>query len=254
MMATVGLDVGSTATKCVLWNGARFVYYITPTGWAPAESAEKAVCIVCRRAHIMRRDDVHITVTGYGRNIIDADRRITEITCHAAGARRLAPEATTVLDIGGQDSKVIRIDEHGKVLDFIMNDKCAAGTGRFLQNMAVNLGCKLSDFCEIPEDTKLQPINNMCTVFAESEVIGLLAKGVDRNSICLGLLDSVAQRAANLLSRVSDSGDICFTGGCAQNQRLARLIEQKTGRRVITPDKAQFAGAIGAAVIEDRRR
>ena len=105
--------------------------------------------------------------------------------------------------------------------------------------MAVHLGCKLADFCDIPEDTQLQPINNMCTVFAESEVIGLL--------------DSVAQRAANLLSRVSDSGDICFTGGCAQNPLLARLIEQKTGRRVITPEKAQFAGALGAAVMEERR-
>ena len=143
-MANVGLDIGSTATKCVLWDGARFVYYLTPTGWAPAESAEKAVRMVCRRAHILKRGDVHITVTGYGRNIFEADRRVTEITCHAAGARRLAPEATTVLDIGGQDSKVIRIDENGKVLDFLMNDKCAAGTGRFLQNMAVHLGCKLA--------------------------------------------------------------------------------------------------------------
>ena len=252
-MANVGLDIGSTATKCVLSDGARFVYYITPTGWAPAESADKAVRMVCRRAHILKRDDVHITVTGYGRNIVEADRRVTEITCHAAGAHRLAPEATTVLDIGGQDSKVIKIDEDGKVLDFLMNDKCAAGTGRFLQNMAVHLGCKLADFCNIPEETELQPINNMCTVFAESEVIGLLAKGADKNSICLGLLDSVAQRAANLLSRVSDDGDICFTGGCAQNRLLARLIEQKTGRRVITPEKAQFAGALGAAVMEERR-
>lgn len=248
-MASLGLDIGSTATKGVLWNGGSFEYYITPTGWAPGESAAKAVAQVKRRARVVNSGDIHITVTGYGRNIFKADKRVTEITCHAAGAHHLAPEATTVLDIGGQDSKVIRIDDDGKVLEFIMNDKCAAGTGRFLQNMAVHLGCPLSDFCNIPETTPFQPINNMCTVFAESEVIGLLASGVSKDSICLGLLDSVAQRAANLISRVSDSGDICFTGGCAQNKLLGKLIEEKTKRRIIIPDKAQYAGALGAALI-----
>ncbi len=249
-MVKIGLDVGSAATKCALWDGSRFVYYITPTGWSPAESAECAVRAVCRSARITSRRDISITATGYGRNIVEADRRVTEITCHAAGARLLAPGAAAVLDIGGQDTKAIKTDEKGKVLDFLMNDKCAAGTGRFLQNMATRLGCKLSDFCDIPEDTPLQPVNSMCAVFAESEVIGLLSKGADKNSICLGLLDSVAQRAANLLAKVSESGDICFTGGCAQIGPLARLIGQKTGRRVIAPDKAQFAGAIGAASLE----
>ena len=115
--------------------------------------------------------------------------------------------------------------------------------------MAVHLGCTLKDFCNIPEDVKPQLINNMCTVFAESEVIGLLAQGASKESVCLGLLDSVAQRAVSLLSRLSEYGDICFTGGCAQNRLLGKMIEAKTKRKVIIPERAQYAGALGAALI-----
>ncbi|WP_279007981.1 acyl-CoA dehydratase activase [Synergistes jonesii] len=248
-MLNVGVDIGSTATKGALWNGRSFICCITPTGWAPRESAARAVAQIKRRGRIPHDHDVRVTATGYGRNVFSADRRVTEITCHAAGAHYLVPTARTVLDIGGQDSKVISLYPDGRVADFMMNDKCAAGTGRFLQNMAAHLGCTLADFCGIPEGTPLQPISSMCTVFAESEVIGLLARGVPKESICLGLLDSVAQRAVNLLSRISESGDICFTGGCAQNETLRALIEKKTGRRVTSPKLAQYAGAIGAAII-----
>ena len=248
-MASIGIDIGSTATKGVLWNGGGFEFYLTPTGWTPGESAAKALAHVKRRGHILKDEDLHVTATGYGRNVFEADKRVTEITCHAAGAHYLTPQASTVLDIGGQDSKVITLGPDGKVTDFLMNDKCTAGTGRFLQNMAVHLGCSLSDFCAVSEDTAFQPINNMCTVFAESEVVSLLARGVAKESICLGLLDAVAQRAANLISRISDYGDICFTGGCAQNSLLGRLIEKKTKRRVIIPERAQYAGALGAALI-----
>ncbi|MDO5115979.1 MAG: acyl-CoA dehydratase activase [Synergistaceae bacterium] len=248
-MASVGIDIGSTATKGVLWKGGCFECYLTPTGWTPGESAAKALAQVRRRGRLPRGEELHVTATGYGRNVFQADRRVTEITCHAAGAHYLAPQASTVLDIGGQDSKVITLSPNGKVTDFLMNDKCAAGTGRFLQNMAVQLGCSLADFGDIPEETPFQLINSMCAVFAESEVIGLLAQGVAKESIRLGLLDSVAQRAANLVSRISDHGDICFTGGCAQNSLLGKLIEKKTGRHVIIPERAQYAGALGAALI-----
>ncbi|MEG1911910.1 MAG: acyl-CoA dehydratase activase [Cloacibacillus sp.] len=248
-MACIGIDIGSTATKGVLWNGRSFSFYITPTGWTPNESAKKAVAKIQKRGRIMQNDGLFITATGYGRNVFQADKRVTEITCHAAGAHYLLPEATTVLDIGGQDSKVISLGPDGKVTDFLMNDKCAAGTGRFLQNMAVHLGYTLSDFCCITESAAAHPINNMCAVFAESEVIGLISQGVSKEAICLGLLDSVAQRAVNLLSRLSEHGDICFSGGCAQNELLRKLIEKKTKRRVVTPDRAQFVGAIGAALI-----
>ena len=143
-MASIGIDIGSTATKGVLWNGSGFEFYLTPTGWTPGESAAKAVAQVRRRGHILKNEDLHVTATGYGRNVFQADKRVTEITCHAAGAHYLAPEASTVLDIGGQDSKVITLGPDGRVTDFLMNDKCAAGTGRFLQNMAVHLGCSRS--------------------------------------------------------------------------------------------------------------
>lgn len=249
MAAVIGIDAGSTAVKGALWDGEEFITYLVPTGWNPAESAAKAVTMLKRRAGRSRSANAAIVTTGYGRMIVDADKRVTEITCHAAGAHYLVPEASTVLDIGGQDSKVISVMYDGKVADFLMNDKCAAGTGRFLQNMAVHLGGSLTDFCDIPANTELQPINSMCAVFAESEVIGLIAKGVSKDSISLGLLDSIAQRAANLVSKLSEYGDICFTGGCAQNPLLAELIAKKTGRRVIAPERAQFAGAIGAALI-----
>ena len=249
-MHSIGVDIGSAATKCALWDGSGIICCITPTGWTPKESAEAAVAAIKEKAGIaLDAPGITVTATGYGRNVFTADKRITEISCHAAGARYLVPEAGMVLDIGGQDSKVISLHPDGRVADFIMNDKCAAGTGRFLQNMAVHLGCTLSDFCNIPEGTVMQPINSMCTVFAESEVIGLLAKGVAKESICAGLLDSVAQKAATMISRAGGSGAICFTGGCAQNDMLRALIEEKTGRRVISHALSQFAGAIGAALI-----
>lgn len=249
MTASVGIDIGSTVTKGALWLNGELSLYMTPTGWTPEESGKKAAERVTRLAHIKNERLLHITATGYGRNIFSADKKVTEITCHAAGAHFLVPEAVAVLDIGGQDSKAIRLDSDGKVSDFVMNDKCAAGTGRFLQNMAVHLGCSLDDFAQLDDTLTYKPINSMCTVFAESEVVGLLAGGVSKEAISLALLDSVAERAANLLSRVSDTGPVCFTGGCARNSLLASIIERKIKRRVIAPEKAQYAGAIGAALI-----
>ena len=249
-MLTVGIDIGSPAVKAALWDGADFQTFLFPTGWNPQESSREAFEALLQKAGAKREDITQIISTGYGRKMCAiAHKKVTEITCHAAGAAKMTHGARTLLDIGGQDSKVILMEADGKVKDFLMNDKCAAGTGRFLQNMAVLLEYSLEDFAEISRDTEPQPITNMCTVFAETEVISLLARGVPKSSIALGLLEAAASRAAAMVGRLSSEGALAFTGGAALNPLLAELIAKHSGREVLIPPQPQFAGAFGAALI-----
>lgn len=249
-MYTAGIDIGSSNIKAALWNGISFEVLSRPTGCEIGETSEAVMNELLERSSLKIEDLHQIVATGYGRKMCSfAGRSVTEITCHAAGASFLVKGAETVLDIGGQDIKVITLDHDGKVTDFLMNDKCAAGTGRFLSNMAVLLGYSLNDFSDIPEMTEIQTISNMCTVFAESEVISLLSKGVPKESIALGLLDSVASKAAGMVERLSCSGAVVLTGGPALNRRLGSLIAKHLDRPVLTPDMPQFSGAVGAALI-----
>ena len=249
-MYTAGIDIGSSNIKAAIWNGSSFEVWSQPTGWDISETSEAVIQVLLDRASLKMEDLHQIVATGYGRKMCRfAGRSVTEITCHAAGAFHLVKGAETVLDIGGQDVKVIRLDIEGKVTDFLMNDKCAAGTGRFISNMAVLLGYSLKDFSDIPAETEISKISSMCTVFAESEVISLLSKGVPKESIALGLLDSIASRAAGMVIRISDRGPVVLTGGPALNKRLATLISKHLGRPVLTSELAQFSGAIGAALI-----
>lgn len=200
----------------------------------------------------LRDVDVSV-VTGYGRRTFkNADKYVTEITCHALGAKYLFPDASTILDIGGQDSKAICLGKDGGVRDFVMNDKCAAGTGRFLESMAVLLEYRFSDFSELLHGVEPHSISSMCTVFAESEVIGLLAKGVDKRSIALGLLDSIASRAEGMIRRLGGSGPVAFTGGLAGSTDLIAFLEKRLEREVLRGEMSQFAGAIGAALLGGR--
>ena len=189
--------------------------------------------------------------TGYGRAQVKvSDRTITEITCHGRGARALAPRAGLVIDIGGQDSKVIRLDEDGMVADFVMNDKCAAGTGRFLEVMAERLDVPLSDFGKMSRAARKRAmISSTCTVFAESEVISLLSHGVGREPIIRGLCDAVADRLVGMVHRVGLAPDVVMTGGVSQNDGVRLSLERKLALRVIVPSMSQYAGAYGAAVI-----
>ena len=249
-MYTAGIDIGSSNIKAAIWNGSSFEVWSQPTGWEISETSETVMQVLLDRTSLKIEDLHQIVATGYGRKMCRfAGRSVTEITCHAAGAFYLAKGAETVLDIGGQDVKVIRLDTGGKVTDFLMNDKCAAGTGRFISNMAVLLGYDLKDFSDIPPETEIRTISSMCTVFAESEAISLLSRGVPKESVALGLLDSIASRAANMILRLSDSGSVVFTGGPALNERLATLISKHLGRPVITPPMPQYSGAIGAALL-----
>ncbi|MEW6622186.1 MAG: acyl-CoA dehydratase activase [Bacillota bacterium] len=254
-MITVGLDIGSTAAKGVLVNCSnkcrtKIYYEIMPTGWSPRTTGEELLKRILASSHCSSKDIDKIAATGYGRETIPfTHKTITEITCHARGASYLAAGSSMVIDVGGQDSKIIKIDEKGRVLDFIMNDKCAAGTGRFLEVTSAALGLDVSDLGNFADFKNFAPINSMCTVFAETEVIGLLAKGVPKESIVAGLLNSVCTRIAGMACKFSRPSKVAFTGGVALNKGIQKALQQKLDTQIVIPQYAQFAGALGAALI-----
>lgn len=249
-MYSIGIDIGSTATKGVIYNGSISDAIIIPTGWSPKSASKTAYETLLDKSGIDENRVKSIIATGYGRVSAEfATRAITEITCHAYGAFSLNPGIRTVIDIGGQDSKVIRIDGDGRVIDFIMNDKCAAGTGRFLEVMARILELEITDFDDLCKNCDSQPISSMCTVFAESEVISLLAKGVPRGNIIRGILESIADRMIALLGRLEIEHPIAFTGGLSQSQVLKQIIEKRLDQPLFTSPSSQLAGALGGAAI-----
>jgi len=251
-----GLDIGSTATKAAIVDGtSKIVLAVAErsTGWAPKEAAKEALDDALSQLNSSDEKILRMVATGYGRNMAStADKRVTEISCHALGAKHLVPDAMTVLDIGGQDSKLISLDEHGNVRDFLMNDKCAAGTGRFISNMATALGIDLNDFGVLASSGTPAPISSMCAVFAESEVIGLTASGTSREDLAAGIVVSIAKRLTSLAGRISLTPNIAFTGGTARNAELAMCFSKALNVELTAPPLAPFAGAIGAALIAAR--
>lgn len=249
-MIGMGIDIGSVATKGVLVNNNSRYQVILPTGWSPREAGEAVISALLGQSSLERQEIHHIYATGYGRVAFNqADKTVTEIKCHARGIAELYSEVRTIIDIGGQDSKVIQINELGKVLDFAMNDKCAAGTGRFLQVMAVALGMDVSELgqAEIPEQK--QAINSMCTVFAESEIIGLLARGHDKGGVIAGLHQSVGKRVAAMAKRMGIKEKVAFTGGVAMNPGVKRALQEELDCEVMVPHICQYTGALGAALL-----
>jgi predicted CoA-substrate-specific enzyme activase len=249
---SIGIDSGSTATKGVLLEGdvirRRF---LCPTPFRPAEAIREGWESLS--AGLEARP--YLTLTGYGRQLVDfADRQVTEITCHGLGARLLAPATRTVIDIGGQDSKVIQLDRDGNLTDFLMNDKCAAGTGRFLEVISRTLGAGVEELDAITAGVAPHAIGSMCTVFAESEVISLRSAGVAPEAILAGVLSALARRSANFIGRLSAGGPLLFTGGVSRCTAFTRMLEEQVGMAVHTHPDAQFAGAIGAALIGQRQR
>ena len=245
-MRFAGIDIGSRTIELVVVHksGEVVLNLCADTGFDPLAGARKLICGV-------RWD--RIVATGYGRSLFEIafdTPTVTEIKAHARGARSLFPHARTVLDIGGQDSKAIALAENGRVKKFEMNDRCAAGTGKFLEIMARTLGFDIAAFGrEALAAEKDLTISSMCTVFAESEVTSLIAKGRNRREIARGLHSSVIRRAAGMVNRVSSQGDIVFTGGVARNPCISTLIEQTLGRSVLVPDDPQAVGALGAALL-----
>ena len=248
-MYSIGIDSGSVATKGVLFDGENFEYKIVPTGWSPKNACTEILDFFLDDKDL-KREDVYIVATGYGRVSIDfADKAVTEITCHGKGAHYTNSDIRTILDIGGQDSKVIKLDRDGNLADFLMNDKCAAGTGRFLEVMSNLLGSDITEIDKLTAGAEPENINSMCTVFAESEVVSLLANGSSKESVASGILHSIAGRIVNLAERMGVESEVAFTGGLAQSKVLTDIISKKLGQEVFTSPHSQYNGAIGAAAI-----
>ena len=247
-----GIDSGSTSTDVVILDKDRNITasVIMPTGAGAANGAERALEEALKQAGLEREDLDAVVTTGYGRTAIsDGDKSITEMTCHARGAHFLDPSVRTVVDIGGQDSKVIRLNEDGTVKNFVMNDKCAAGTGRFLEMMAKTMEISLDELSKVglsyQEDIT---ISSMCTVFAESEVVSLIAQNKPTDDIVHGLNKAVASKTASLVKRVGGEEAYMMTGGVAQNKGLVKTLEERLGTSLVISDKSQLCGALGAAL------
>ncbi len=241
-----GIDIGSRSIELVVVDGLGDMVESlqADTGFDPMAEAGKLI----DGARFDR-----IVATGYGRSLFEIafdSPTITEIKAHARGARAFFPEAETVLDIGGQDSKAIALFANGRVKKFEMNDRCAAGTGKFMEIMAKTLGFTIEAFGREALIAKAElNISSMCTVFAESEVTSLIAKGQNTREIARGLHASVIRRVAGMVNRVSSEGDIVFTGGVAKNPCMQHLLEQKLGRKILVPADPQCVGALGAALL-----
>jgi len=251
-----GVDVGSLSTDVSIINGAGNVLSETviPTGVNGSEAAEKAFDAALRQVNLTRENISGVTATGYGRaSVAFATGKTTEISCHGVGAHQLFPKTGTVIDIGGQDSKVIQIDSRGRMLDFSMNDKCAAGTGRFLEVMATRLELDLNELSSpLNIEGECAPISSICTVFAESEVISLLAKHTPREEIVHGLQRSIVNRIYSMVIGIGVQGEVTLTGGVANNQGLVMILEEKLGQPLNVPINPQTVGALGAALIAQR--
>ncbi len=248
-----GIDSGSTSTDAVIMNDKKEIVgsAILPTGMSASASAEEALRAALREAGISRSELAGVVATGYGRDILEMEKTtITEITCHARGARYLFPGTRTIIDIGGQDSKVIRIDEEGSVLNFVMNDKCAAGTGRFLEMQARALGLSMEEMSSLGLNWKEDvTISNMCTVFAESEVVSLVARDTAVADIIHGLNKSVAEKTVSLVKRGKGEPAYAMTGGVSRNKGVVRCLSEKLGTDILISERSQLCGAIGAALL-----
>jgi (R)-2-hydroxyacyl-CoA dehydratese activating ATPase len=256
-MIFAGIDAGSRVIKAVLWEAGQ--QRVQASGMVPQgieqEQLAKDLIDQLLEAHGLEAQDVQgIVATGYGRDLLRfAQETITEITCHAAGVLHLAPDARTIIEIGGQDSKLIRIDTRGRVRDFSMNDRCAAGTGRFLEMVASRFELDLSGLSQLARHS-LKPavISSMCVVFAETEIIGLLARGVVPGDIAAGVQASLAARVAAMAGRVVDE-PIYFTGGVALIAGMAEALSSVLQRQVHVVPEAMMTGALGAAILAARR-
>ena len=253
-----GIDSGSTSTDVVILDkdGKIKSTMIIPTGGGAMMSAEKSLEMAVEKAGIRKEDIVRIVTTGYGRAYIDSgDDSITEITCHAKGAHYLNPNVRTVIDIGGQDIKAISIDENGAVKNFLMNDKCAAGTGRFLEMMARTLGLSLEEMSTRGLEWKENVvISSMCTVFAESEVINYIGEGQKREDIAAGVVDSVANKVAQLAMKKNLPDKVILTGGLSNSTYFTKILSQKLGQTVDPTEHGRYAGALGAALLAKEKK
>ena len=252
MKYCLGVDIGSISAKAVLMEvDSKKIssWTVLPTGFDTKKTANTLVEIIIEKTGIEIDDIIYTVSTGYSRKNVDfSTQQVTELSCQAKGIFHLFPNARTVIDIGGQDSKAISIDDNGQLLDFEMNDKCSAGTGRFLEVMARSLEIPLEMMASHSSDDFVS-ISSTCTVFAESEVVSRIAQGADRDSIVGGIHQSIATKVKALVDRIGVKPDVVITGGVAKNQAVVDTLEEKLGYKAIVPEEPQITGALGAAII-----
>jgi (R)-2-hydroxyacyl-CoA dehydratese activating ATPase len=247
--AVAGIDLGSTTIKVVIYDGSGYIARIISASYDPSATAS-ALLASASAEYGLSAPPVTIVTTGYGRRTMKgAALTPTEIACHAKGASYLLPGCRFVIDIGGQDAKGIRLSPEGNVEDFVMNDKCAAGTGRFLSATGQALGVPVDQLAGYARGVEPYRINAMCTVFAESEVISLVNQGVERGAIIAGLHASIARRTASMVASLHPISPIAFTGGVSQNSDIAQKLGEELHQPVIVPGDAIYAGALGAALM-----
>lgn len=247
-----GIDVGSLTTEAVIVDsdGRLVAFSILETGANSTEAAEKALDAAVKEAAVAQDRIKGIIATGYGRvSVPFADKKVTEISCHSLGAFTLYPDTGTVIDIGGQDSKVIRVGPGGKVLDFTMNDKCAAGTGRFLEVMAAKLQVSLHEMGPLSLSRSEEVrISSVCTVFAESEVVSLVAQNHPKEEILRGIHRAIVNRVWSMVRAVGIHGKVTMSGGVAKNSCVVAFMEEKLGQPIHVYEEPQVVGALGAAL------
>jgi len=246
-----GIDVGSTMTKAVILNNGMTASVIGPTGPEQRRLANKVMEEALIQAGISFQAMTFVVSTGYGRiNVPFADKQITEITCHAKGIVSLFPRARTIIDIGGQDVKGIQMDGTGKILDFVMNDKCAAGSGRFIEVIADALGVPLNEVGDLSLRSETPAkISNICTIWAQQEVASSLAQGVPISDLLAGVHQSLADRICRMVHRLKVEDAVIVTGGGGKNRGLLKALSQQLDREVLVPNDPLITGALGAALL-----
>lgn len=250
-MYTLGIDIGSTTSKCILLkDGREILAKSLQKGGLGTKGPEQATAGIWEESCLSETDVSRTIVTGYGRKkYVGADGEMSELSCHALGGEFIFPGLRTLIDIGGQDAKIIVLNEKGHMTNFIMNDKCAAGTGRFLDVMASILQMDINDMglCALAAENPV-PISSTCTVFAESEVISQLAAGVERNNLIAGICDSVAARVGALARRAGIKSQVAMSGGVAKNSAVRESLAKNLGTEIVFSPLAQYFGALGAAL------
>ena len=249
-MIGIGIDIGSTAAKAAVVDGEGSVAWtcVQPTGFSSVDASERLREALAAAGYDVTADDARVVATGYGRVAVPYARKVvTEITCHGTGAVRLFGDHGTVIDVGGQDTKVIQL-KGGRVAKFAMNDKCAAGTGRFLEIMADRLGISQQQMADLARSGEPTKISSMCTVFAESEVISLISENKKTADIIHGLNKSVAIKTKALASKAVGADGVMMTGGVANNKGVVTELEKQLNTKIFISDKPEFCGAIGAGL------
>ena len=250
-MIYIGIDIGSTASKVVVRGDQKFNFTI-PTGWNSKETSASIRGQIEEKGIDLSSHEVIVVATGYGRISVDyADKIITEISCHGKGGAYIASGDCTIIDVGGQDTKIINV-EKGVVTDFLMNDKCSAGTGKFVEIMSNRLNVTIDELFELAQSGIVLPISSICTVFAESEIINYMGEGRNKEDIAAGVVDSVATKVAMLCQRRTILEHIIVTGGLSHNEYFASVLSKKLKQSVTSKKTGRYAGALGAALFAEK--